>query len=384
MIERVTMLADAHCVLSSWLRSRAALAHPIGVAVLGLAVLLPTQPGLLSAQGACGPESRQFDFWVGEWDVLNRNRPPEDVRWYETGTATARVYPVVAGCGLVEHWRGHAFGEFLVGFSLRAFNPQLGQWNLVLLWPNQGQPRFGELAGGFRHSRGEFYSRSIAETGDTTITRFTFSDVTPTTIRWQDGTSDDNGRTWDSSWIMEFSRREPLYQGPLLNGPSVTTLRCPGPEYRGMDDLVGEWTGSVEADTLETEGMGARAHVVPILEGCGHMERVSAMGQNSAWEIFRVRTYEAELDRWVEYRLDTRWPVIQRLEAEVPPAGAPWVFHTVGEGTEDGALRVTMNRGVDGSLTWNEERYNAQTGQWEPNPSVAYIERLGAASQGGG
>jgi hypothetical protein len=141
-------------------------------------------PVALNAQGICQGESRAFDFWVGEWDVLNRNRPTEEARWYDTGRATARVYPVVAGCGIVEHWRGHAFGDFLVGFSLRAFNPASGQWELVLLWPNTGQPRFGVMAGGFRHNRGEFFMRNLTAAGDTTVTRLTFSDITPNSLRW--------------------------------------------------------------------------------------------------------------------------------------------------------------------------------------------------------
>ncbi len=65
-------------------------------------------------------EARQFDFWPGEWDVVSRNRRPDDPQWYTTGAATNRVYAVVDGCGIVEHWRGEAFGQFIVGFSLRA------------------------------------------------------------------------------------------------------------------------------------------------------------------------------------------------------------------------------------------------------------------------
>ncbi len=346
-------------------------------------LLLLTLPASLNAQGACQAEYRQFDFWIGEWDVVNRNRPDAEARWYDTGSATARVYPVVAGCGIVEHWRGRAYGEFQVGFSLQAFNPQVGQWDMVLLWPNSGEPRFGELAGGFRLNRGEFYSRGVSAAGDTTISRFTFSDVTPNSLRWQDGFSTDGGRVWDSGWIQEFTRREPLYQGPVLNGPSVTTLRCPGPEHRGMDFLVGEWEGSTAADSAEAEGMGLLANVAPILEGCGMMERVSAVGQSSAWEVFRVRAFEPGLNQWVEYRLDTRWPILQRLVAEVPPAGAPWVFKTPGDGTEDGSLRVTMTRSVDGTVTWADERYNSEASRWEASPLVVYSERLGAPFQGG-
>ena len=113
------------------------------------------------------------------------------------------------------------------------------------------------------------------------------------------------------------------------------------------------------------------------------MERISAIGQSSAWEVFRVRAFEPGMNQWVEYRLDTRWPILQRLVAEVPPAGAPWVFRSPGDGTEDGSLRVTMTRSVDGTVTWAEERYNAETSQWEASPLVVYSDRLGAPSQGG-
>jgi hypothetical protein len=348
-----------------------------------LSVLLLALPGLAAAQGACQGESRMFDFAIGEWDVLNRNQPADDPGWYETGTATSLVYPVVAGCGIVEHWRGHTFGDFLVGFTLRAFNPQIGQWEMVLLWPNTGEPRFGKMTGGFRHNRGEFYSRSLSPEGDTILTQLTFSDITSESLRWQEARSPDNGRTWSSSWIMEYTRREPIYQGPLLNGPALTTLRCPGPEYRTMDFLIGEWGGAVEADSVEAEGMGVRAEIAPILEGCGIMERVSAIGQGSAWEVFRVRAFEPARNRWVEYRLDTRWPILQRLEAEVPPAGAPWVFQTPGAEPLDGALRVTMNRGMDGSVTWDEERYDGEAAAWVANPAVGLTERLGPAPRSG-
>ena len=150
-----------------------------------------------------------------------------------------------------------------------------------------------------------------------------------------------------------------------------------------MDFLIGEWEGRVEADSAEAGGMAVLAEVTPILEGCGVMERISAIGQASAWEVFRVRAYESEGDKWVEYRMDTRWPILQRLEADVPPAGAPWVFQTPGDQVMGGDLRVTMTRAVDGSVSWAEERYNAETSLWEASPLIAYTERLGAPSQGG-
>jgi hypothetical protein len=351
--------------------------------LFALCPLIFVVPRTATAQGPCTGEYRQFDFWIGEWDILNRNRPTDESRWYDTGGATDRVYPVAGGCGIVEHWRGHAYGEFLVGFSLRAFNPTTGQWDLVLLWPSDGQPRFGELRGGFRHNRGEFYSRGITAEGDTTFTRFTFSDITSETVMWQDGNSADGGRSWASTWIMEFTRRDLLYQGPLLNGPSVTNLRCPAEEHRSLDFLLGEWAGMSPETASEDQGEEVRAQVHPILEGCAVMERVQAVGQSSAWEVFRVRTFETSRQRWVEYRLDTRHPVIQRLEAERPAAGSPWVFESPGDVRADGDLRVTLTQTSDGGLSWTEERWNQEGAQWQLQPGVRYRERLGSVAAGG-
>ena len=348
--------------------------------IISLFLLLPAP---VLTQVPCGPESRQFDFWFGEWDVLNRNRPGDESRWYDTGMATDRVYPVAGGCGVVEHWRGDAFGEFLVGFSLRAFNPTTRQWDLVLLWPSNGRPRFGELRGGFRHGRGEFYSRGVGPQGDTTFTRFTFSDITPETVLWQDGTSTDGGRSWSSAWIMEFTRREPLYQGPLLNGPTVTTLRCPRPEHRSLDFLLGEWRGQSPSTFTPEQGADVRSEVTPILEGCGIMERVQAVGQSSAWEIFRVRSFEPGRQMWVEYRIDTRQPTIQRLEASLPSDGEPWVFESPGDPRSEGDLRVTVTQTPNGQVSWTEERWNAEAGQWQLQPDILFTERLGAVSAGG-
>ena len=356
----------------------------VKISLLLMAAAILPLPQKASAQGPCTGQYRDFDFWIGEWDVLNRNRPTDENRWFDTGMATDRIYPVAVGCGLVEHWRGDAFGEFLEGFSLRAFNPTTGQWDLALLWPNNGEPRFGVLRGGFRHNRGEFYSVGLNAQGDTTYNRLTFSDITPETVLWENGTSMDAGRSWSSSWIMEFTRREPQYQGPLLNGPAVTTRRCPAPEFRSLDFLIGEWRGTSPEVVTETEGEDVKAEVTPILDGCGIMERVQAVGASTAWEVFRVRAFNPARQIWVEYRLDTRYPLLQRLEADVPATGQPWVFTTPGDTRQDSDLRVTLTQTPEGGISWTEERWNAEGGQWQLQPSVEYTMLMGAASQAGG
>lgn len=103
---------------------------PTIVAASFLALLPTAAPVPAAAQAneePCPhPEARAFDFWIGSWDVVNRNRRPDDTRFHVTGRATYRVYPVAGGCAIVEHWRGRAIGRFIVGFSVRAYDPEAG------------------------------------------------------------------------------------------------------------------------------------------------------------------------------------------------------------------------------------------------------------------
>jgi hypothetical protein len=67
---------------------------------------------------ACSePERRQFDFWLGEWEV-------RDAEGNLAGRNTISV--LFDGCGLREEWRG-ASGHR--GTSLNAWSPQRRVWH---------------------------------------------------------------------------------------------------------------------------------------------------------------------------------------------------------------------------------------------------------------
>lgn len=318
------------------------------------------------------PGARAFDFWIGEWDVLNRNRPPDGTGFYETGRATARVYPVVGGCGIVEHWRGEAISRFIVGFSLRAYDPADDRWTLVLLWPTNGRPSFGELRGGFRHGRGEFSFQRILPAGDTVTNRFTFSDITPNSLRWEDGISRDGGRSWTGNWIMEFTRRDPVADPGLWNGPAMTTRRCPADEHRRFDPHLGEWEGVRSAPGGDS--ITVRGRFVRILEGCAIMERV--WSPDADWEAFRVRAYEPDADRWVEYALDSEGRALVRREARTEGGGDALVFRDVSP--EGGPLtRTRWVPGDDGEPGWVVEEAASAEGPWRTRFVVRLHRPLG-------
>lgn len=75
----------------------------------------PDEPGAV-AERCRGAEHRQFDFWLGRWEV--RNPEGELVGHNE-------IARVAGGCALLERWRGRGGGT---GVSVNTYDPELGRW----------------------------------------------------------------------------------------------------------------------------------------------------------------------------------------------------------------------------------------------------------------
>ena len=225
-------------------------------------------------------EARQFDFWVGEWDVNLRVRQP-DGSWADQHRATAHIYPILNGKAVLELWSEDRV-QGIKGFSLRAYDPAAEEWALWLNWPQPNQGVLGRLTGAFRHGRGEFFNEFPGQDGETIRARYTFSDVGPDRLRWDDAYTRDGGQTWSNNWIMEFSRRAEL---PVLSTsePAPTFHqggRCDAPEFRRYEFLEGRHAGQVEA--------GGQGPVTitghRVLDGCAVLTFAGADGSSaSAW-----------------------------------------------------------------------------------------------------
>lgn len=185
--------------------------------------------------------SREFDFWVGEWDV-NLRVIQDDQSWKDTHQAQARIYPILSGKAVLELWDSTR----IKGYSLRYYDQENSEWVLWLNWPNNNRAGSSSLTGTFRHGRGDFLTTSRGADGVETISRYSFNDITPWSLRWDDADSSDGGRTWQNSWIMEWSRREPLPTLPTMGGEAHTFAngsRCNAEPFRRYEFLSGHRTG---------------------------------------------------------------------------------------------------------------------------------------------
>lgn len=148
----------------------------------------------LSAQTppAPPPEARQFDFWVGEWEVFS----PDGKKQGEN-----RIERMAGGWGLLENWTGADGSD---GKSLNTWMPRKKQWQQF--WIGQGGAL--ELAGGL-NEKGEMVleGRFTGRDGKERVNRITWTPNPDSTVRqhWQSST--DGGASWTTVFDGLYRRK---------------------------------------------------------------------------------------------------------------------------------------------------------------------------------
>jgi hypothetical protein len=150
-----------------------------------------------------------FDWMHGSWKVyLKRLVKPltGSTTWVEyEGTQVTRKV-----------WGGKAnLDEFIAdspstkahleGLTLRLYNPESREWSIY--WANAKNGALGlpPTVGRFTDGRGEFYDEEEWEGRHITV-RYVWSDITPTSARFEQAFSVDGGKTWEPNWISTITR----------------------------------------------------------------------------------------------------------------------------------------------------------------------------------
>src|ERR1051326_7600902 len=97
-----------------WVSSHSA---NLGLTARVTAILVPS---LRTEYGCTAPEHRQFDFWVGEWEVTDSGGT--------TAIGANSVTREESGCLIHEHWRG---GKGGTGQSFNFYDRQGRHWEQV-------------------------------------------------------------------------------------------------------------------------------------------------------------------------------------------------------------------------------------------------------------
>lgn len=327
----------------------------VGLLAAGATRLLaqdfPVSPSL-------APESRQFDFWVGEWAVNLRVLQP-DMTWADQHRAEARIYPILGGKAVLELWSEDQV-DGIKGYSLRYFDTAREEWVLWLNWPGSNRSGSSSLAGSFRHGRGEFFATSTGQDGTETISRYTFSDITPESLRWDDAFSSDGGETWTHSWIMEFTRTAERSTLSPEGGTAHTFHegdRCDASEFRRYEFLNGRRDGEVVAG-----GQGAVTITgYRILDGCAVLTFAGpGSDPERAWGFSHL-TFNTYAQRYELTTLTSQRDTPARVFYSRDASELVLYEAGVGDGPRD---RFRIEESDDGDVLWIHETPSGEG--WAP------------------
>jgi hypothetical protein len=151
-----------------------------------------------------------FDFFVGKWQTHSRKlkeRLTGSHDWEEFD-GTIRSFKLMTGLANVDDTEFDMPEGIYRGVAPRAYDPKTGLW---AIWWIDGRNPHGALdppvKGRFVHGVGTFYADDTLR-GKPIKVRFVWSDITPTSARWEQAYSGDGGKTWEVNWSQVLRRLE--------------------------------------------------------------------------------------------------------------------------------------------------------------------------------
>ena len=147
-----------------------------------------------------------FDFLVGTWDVTSRRlvKPL-------TGSTEWDSHPAISVSPGKLFDGGANFDEIVFptkgfrGLTLRLYDVERAEWSLYWASSRDGRltpPVIGRFG---TDGTGEFFGDDFHD--DVPIRcRYLWSGISATTARWEQAYSADGEQTWETNWVMEFSR----------------------------------------------------------------------------------------------------------------------------------------------------------------------------------
>jgi hypothetical protein len=151
--------------------------------------------------------SHDFDFLHGRWKVHHRRlcHPLSGANeWYEfDGTAVERS--LWDGQANIEELDAKLPGGRLRGLALRLYSPMSRQWAIHWSTADNGTLDQPMMVGDFRNGCGKFYNQETFEDRSIFV-RFIWTSLSRERCRWEQAYSADGGRTWETNWIMDFTR----------------------------------------------------------------------------------------------------------------------------------------------------------------------------------
>ena len=287
-----------------------------------------------SSSACTAPEYRQFDFWVGKWDVLTPGGAP---------AGTNSITRKLGGCLIEESWTSAAGNR---GRSLNFYDAATDSWYQT--WVDQNGLNL-RLNGGFVTG-----AMMLGGPRGAALDRVSWSVIAPSVVRqfWEQST--DGGTTYTTVFDGHYHARSQITPAQEVPGSS-----CTAAGYRDLDFWIGEW--DVRAEHGPVIGQST---VRADLSGCLIEEQLDGV------HGYRMRSFVSfgrGAARWFRTSIDTDGRRVQASGPRVanavsvsgvrsrPGANDPLVRIVIRPGATASEVRQTWEVSRDGGTTWKLE-----------------------------
>jgi hypothetical protein len=343
------------------------------ISLLALARALAADP--VQAKGRDGQHDFDFDF--GTWKTHSSRllHPLSGSRtWAEMDGVTA-VNKVWDGRANLAEYRGDGPAGHVELLSLRYYNPDAQQWNLVFATPSGGTlsvPCTGE----FRNGRGDFYDQEEFN-GKYILVRFSIWKITEDTAQSEQAFSDDGGRTWEVNWVNKYTRMNGQTE---IDWTQQQDWSQPAAGAHDFDFGFGAWHSHIQrvldpfSDELHTFVMDGTKKARKIWGGVANLEEIELDGPKGHWEGLTLFLFNPKSKQWSQIFINSKIGVISSHLVGSFKAGRGELFQQ-----DTFKNRSILVRGLWSDITPNShnytESYSGDGGQtWKP-AFIAHLTR---------
>lgn len=250
-----------------------------------------------------------FDFSIGRWHthIARRVQPLSGSNEWAEYDGSSIIRTIWDGRASLGETEAEGPGGHLEALSLRLYNPESHQWSLSYASTGGTTSTPASLSvptvGEFKDGRGEFYDTESYK-GRNILVRNTWSDITPTSIRFEQAFSEDGGRSWETNWIAVDTRID----GSEALAPQSTGASGPAPLPAGgqhdFDFEFGVWKTHLKRllhplskSTIWAEYDGTTM-VRKVWSGRSNLVELEVEGPKGHLEALSLRLYSPEAHQW--------------------------------------------------------------------------------------
>jgi hypothetical protein len=292
--------------------------------------------------------ARQLDFWIGDWDLVVRQRASRDGDPWLEAPGTNRIRATMGGCVIEEHFRADGPGAAWTGSSASVYVPDLKTWRQT--WVDDSG-NYLAFTGGKEGNAFVLYGEPRTTNAKTKRMRMVFDAIEEDAFVWTWERKMDGEAKWTPEMEIRYTRRRPPSPGASCESD---------PSFHDLDFWLGSWR------VVENGKPAGSNRIEKIMSGCAVVEHWKGVDGSEGQSLFH---HEPGSARWVQVWVTDRATLpggakektlvarlkdgALRFEGEVPAAnGGTRLDRTTLVPLKDGTVHQRIEISSDRGLTW--------------------------------